>query len=76
MFLENDQTYEIDQYSGGQLHWVSSLECACGRTDPRAGRDNRCRSVRRDPPRIRFRGPARHADLDQRWLNHLIIPAL
>ena len=26
MFLENDQTQEIDQYSGGQLHWVSSLE--------------------------------------------------
>jgi hypothetical protein len=26
MFLENDQTYEIDQYSGGQLHLVSSLE--------------------------------------------------
>ena len=66
MFLQNNQSGEIDQYSGGQRHWVSSLEALAAGLTPAQVVDNRCRPVQRDSPRIRFRGPARHADLDQR----------
>jgi hypothetical protein len=34
MFLQDDQTREIDQYSGGQLHWVSSLEALAAGLTP------------------------------------------
>jgi hypothetical protein len=34
MFLQDDQTGEIDQYSGGQLHWVSSLEALAAGLTP------------------------------------------
>ena len=56
MFLENDPTTEIDQYSGGQLHWVSSLEYLAAGLTP-ASRKDRCRPVQRDSPRIRFLAP-------------------
>ncbi len=34
MFLQNNQSGEIDQYSGGQRHWVSSLEALAAGLTP------------------------------------------